>query len=201
MALLNDRLETEEGTAGQAVALALGSVVGASREAEIDSVDARAAHESLRRRLTAAAAPEHRALYLRALGNVGSPDDLPLIADGAAASEDDVRMAAARAVRKLDDAGSEGVLFDLLGDRSPRVQHAALVSLTTRPLPAHRLGDIDALVVEGRFDERNLDMLVGILARTPSFQSEARTIYRHILAQDLRRSELAARLRVLLEEP
>jgi HEAT repeat protein len=197
VAFLHDELGLEAGREAQAAALALGAVVGAS---EAKTTEVEAGHESLRRRLDAADEPEQQALYLRALGNAGDAEDLPVVADYAGSSEVEVRMAAAKAMRKLRDANSEALLYELFGDTSERVQSAALLALAERPLSESRLEDLRRLVVAGRVADTNLDALVNLLVREQARHPLTREIFTQILANDPRRPELAARLRVLLEE-
>jgi hypothetical protein len=85
-------------------------------------------------RLADAKSDEARARYLRVLGNTGSPLGLEFIGTSLEFGGQEVRMAAASALRGIPGAGSDQLLVQVLsGDPDESVRVAAASVLTQRP--------------------------------------------------------------------
>lgn len=121
--------QLDDAEVGPAAVNALGAVAG--RLAAVDPGAAAAAADRLEAGLDRATSALARRAHLLALGNSGLPQARAALAH--VDSDDvDVRAAAARALRRLDDAGSREALHRLAGDTDPRVQARAVEALGAR---------------------------------------------------------------------
>jgi hypothetical protein len=153
-------------------------------------------HEELREDLQNAEPGEQQYL-LRALGNAGRADDVPVVVEASHSKSEEVRYASALALRHTDTPEATGALVSLLSDRNTAVQSAALVALAEHTLPAAQLGSIRAAVADGSVHAVNAAQLAGILSQAPDRQA-AKEALEALAAREDVDARLRAQLRLIL---
>jgi len=130
-------------------AYALGSAAGRAH-ASGDTDAAVRASDVIRRDLLQARVALDRCALLAALGNVGAPSDVVVVARFTRDPDLRVRAASAIALRKLDVAEARAHLFALLGDREDRVAESALAALSEQRLDVDEVARLAEHVLQGR---------------------------------------------------
>jgi hypothetical protein len=190
-----------EGHRKTAAAYTLGATIhGLSDSGDAD--DEALAH-ALNERLTAdlhdAGDSSTQRELLYSLANAGRADNLPTVAEFAAADDPSVRAAAARALHKTQNNGSEGLVLDLLADASPYVQSSALATLANFELsPVLATGMLEH-VESGQVAARNYYALLP-LARRVSDSATRQRILQHMLEHGPDDPKLRARTRAALRD-
>ena len=110
---------------------------------------------------------EERAMLLRALGNAGMNENVPMLAAAAQDDDADVRRAAAVGLRLTDTPESTAALIALAGDPNPSVQSSALAALDKHALSPAELTTLAELVLRGATAELNDQTLIALLAAPP----------------------------------
>ena len=153
-------------------------------------------HDVLREDLKEAKGDE-RQFLLRALGNAGRADDVPVALEAARAASEDVRYASALALRHTDTPEATSALVSLLSDRNTAVQSAALVALAEHTLPAPQLEAIRAAVANGSVNAVNAAQLAGLLSQAADRQA-ARAALEALAAREDVDARLRAQIRLVL---
>jgi HEAT repeat protein len=128
--------------------------------------DARRFNAALAAELTAATDRVSRGELLRALGNVGSPENRPLLLRELHAEDPDLRIAVARALHKDDSVEAQRALVELAQDPSPSVQQAALTTLLQQTVTPSQVDALAGVVARDAIGERNHALAATILARS-----------------------------------
>jgi hypothetical protein len=170
---------------------ALGSTTGRLA----DSDDVRRFNRVLVDAVRAADAPADRAAALRALGNAGLPEDVPLALAEVHADDVAVRAAATAALRHVVTAETTAALIDGAADPAQPVGAEALQALAGRDLGDAELDKLAAAVDSA--SRSNDALLVNIAAARLASSPEAATLLEKILARSDDPS-LQARIRTLL---
>jgi hypothetical protein len=190
--------EQSQGAVRIASTYVLGATAGAlHRNGGADK--AQAAVQRLVADLRAASAPEHQAHLLLGLGNAGVAEHAPLIASYAQSSDEQVRRAAAKALRKVPSEQSQQVLLELVGDQAQRVQATALDTLTRFELGPQALVQLRDEVLTGRLDPQSYGSLVTLVEPYLSHEPAVRDVLEYLLTQDKTERSLRTRIHNLLE--
>lgn len=145
-------------------AYVLGAV--ASNQPDGDAASHTAA--PLAEQLSRTTATVDRAHLISALGNAGRASLVETIAPYADASEPELRLAAAKALRKTDVRDARSTLVRLSADSSAVVQRRALLSLTRMStLSSEELDTLGASVRRSAVAETSLGALVNLMAAQP----------------------------------
>src|SRR5206468_603289 len=108
--------------------------------------------------------PIQREAALRALGNAGLKENVPLVLQEASSADESVRRGAAAALRKTPTAQTTPALIGLVSDPAPSVAGEALRSLSEHPVGASELDALAAQVLAGNTSRKNDPALVTFLA-------------------------------------
>ncbi len=147
--------------------------------------------------LARASGAEEQSHYLQAIGNAGQAENFPLVERFAQKKESTLRDAAARALRKTADPKSQDLLVTLAGDRSQRVQHAAVLTLQRQGTDDARLTAIGQKILK---DEIAPDTYALVLVSVRRIADPAlrRTVAQHMLAHAPSDDDLKGRIAALL---
>lgn len=196
---LRAKVERGDGASTLAAAHALGAAIGKRAREAGGAVDERAAG-LLRAGLAGAGTAQEQADWLRALGNAGLVEDVPLLAGYAADQDPSVRAAAATALRKTQAPAAEAALLGLAADPDPYVQGRALHTLTAYTLnPAH-FEELRHVVVQGRLGPGNTAMLLTLLERNRHQPGDVLPVLAALLARPFASQRLLLRARALQKD-
>ncbi|MFY0564234.1 HEAT repeat domain-containing protein [Archangium lansingense] len=190
--------EKSQGAVHTASTYVLGATAGAlHRNGGADQ--ARAAVQRLVEDLRASDASEQQMHLLLGLGNAGVAEHTPLIASYAQSSSEEVRRAAAKALRKVPSEQSQQVLLGLVGDEASRVQVTALDTLTRFKLEPQALVQLRDEVLNGQLDPQSYGSLVTLVEPYLAQEPAVRDVLEYLLTQDKTERSLRTRIHNLLE--
>lgn len=190
--------EQSQGAVHVASTYVLGAAAGAlHRNGGADK--AQPAVQRLVEDLRGAKAPEQQAHLLLGLGNAGVAEHTPLIASYAQSSDEQVRRAVAKALRKVPSEQSQHTLLGLVADEAPRVQVTALDTLTRFELGPQALVRLRDEVLTGRLDPHSYGQLVTLVEPYLSREPAVRDVLEYLLTQDKTERSLRTRIHNLLE--
>jgi hypothetical protein len=127
--------------------------------------EARRYNEALVAELAATRDGRSRGELLRAIGNVGAPDNRPLLLAELHAADPEVRVAVARALHKDESVEAQRALVELAADASAAVQQAALTTLLQQTMAPAQLDALAGVVARDGIGQPNQALAVTLLAR------------------------------------
>ena len=184
---------------GRACAFALGALAAAAREKDLDA--AKAIVASLAADLATSTSDEDRDALVRGLGNAGFESSLDAILSQRASESEDVRVAVATSLRRIQGRRTQDALLGLVMDPQPRVAREALESLFRRPLDAdgwtalHKAFDDGRIATEAyetllnglsakRHESPQVIALLVAMVASPTLDSQVRQRAESVLRQE-----------------
>jgi hypothetical protein len=193
MAFLEAEMTRGMGDGRLAAAYSLGATAGHLRSGGKDYA---VYNGKLVEGLKNAASPEEKRAMVGALGNVGAPENIPVLTNMSRDESPEVRRAVARALRKNDTPEARNALFDLVSDENLEVGQTAISTLADQTLGNGDVERLERAVTSDGFNPSLDQHVVTLLSKLPQ-DGEARVRMLDAILSRTTDARGAARVRML----
>lgn len=193
LTFLQSKMLEGEGRESLAAAHSLGAAAGHLRHAGKDYA---VFNGKLVEGLKNAGTPAEKRAMVNSLGNVGAPENIPVLAEMTKDDSPEVRKAVARAMRKNDEPEARRVLFDLVNDTDISVAEAAIATLGDQTLEQDDIDRLENVVTAATFNPALDQSLVTVLSKLPQDEGARTRMLDAILARTTD-ARTAARVRMI----